>query len=74
MADVSIQLHACLNAMKNLSREKKDVVAKSKKEIADLRKEAISRGMVTLQQDGIIKVLEGITTIEEVERVVGTLR
>jgi len=39
MADVSIQLHACLNAMKNLSREKKDIVAKSKKEIADLRKE-----------------------------------
>lgn len=38
--------------------------------IAALRNLAIKRGMVTIQQDGIIKVLEGITTIEEVERIV----
>jgi type II secretory ATPase GspE/PulE/Tfp pilus assembly ATPase PilB-like protein len=31
---------------------------------------AVKKGMVTMYQDGILKVLEGITTIEEVERVV----
>jgi type IV pilus assembly protein PilB len=35
----------------------------------DLRKEAIRGGMTTLYDDGIRKVLEGITTIEEVFRV-----
>jgi type II secretory ATPase GspE/PulE/Tfp pilus assembly ATPase PilB-like protein len=39
--------------------------------IASFRKEAIKRGMVTLYQDGLIKVLEGVTTIEEVERITG---
>jgi len=37
--------------------------------IAALRKKAIKRGMTTMRQDGFIKVLEGITTIKEVERV-----
>jgi type II secretory ATPase GspE/PulE/Tfp pilus assembly ATPase PilB-like protein len=37
--------------------------------IASFKKEAIKRGMVTLYQDGLIKVLEGVTTIEEVERI-----
>jgi type IV pilus assembly protein PilB len=35
-------------------------------EVEDL---AIKQGMLTMAQDGILKVLEGITTIEEVERV-----
>jgi type IV pilus assembly protein PilB len=35
----------------------------------DLRKEAIKNGMSTLYDDGIRKVLEGITTVEEVFRV-----
>ena len=39
--------------------------------IAGLRKEAIKKGMVTMYQDGLIKVLEGITTLEEVKRVTG---
>ncbi len=39
--------------------------------IAALRKKAIQKGMVPMQQDGFFKVLEGITTIEEVERVMG---
>ena len=34
---------------------------------------AIKRGLITLQQDGIDKVLAGITTIEEVLRVTRTL-
>jgi type IV pilus assembly protein PilB len=35
----------------------------------DLRKEAVKGGMSTLYDDGIRKVLEGITTIEEIFRV-----
>ena len=35
----------------------------------DLRKEAVKGGMTTLYDDGIRKVLEGITTIDEVFRV-----
>jgi len=30
---------------------------------------AIKKGMITVYQDGLIKVLEGLTTIEEIERV-----
>lgn len=39
--------------------------------IAELKKLIIEKGMLTLYQDGLLKVLEGITTIEEVERVIG---
>jgi type IV pilus assembly protein PilB len=35
----------------------------------DIRKTAVSQGMHTLYQDGIVKALKGITTIEEVFRV-----
>jgi type IV pilus assembly protein PilB len=35
------------------------------------REEAIKKGMVTMYQDGLIKVLEGTTTMEEVERATG---
>ena len=39
--------------------------------ISALREKAIKKGMLTMHQDGMIKVLEGITTIGEVERVTG---
>lgn len=39
--------------------------------IAALRKKATKEGMVTMKQDGLIKVLQGITTLEEIERVTG---
>ena len=39
--------------------------------IMELRELAIKKGMVLMHEDGIIKVLEGITTLEEVERVTG---
>ncbi len=37
----------------------------------DLNKKAIEKDMTTIKQDGFIKVLQGITTLEEIERVVG---
>jgi len=36
---------------------------------ATIRRDATSRGMPTLRDDGTRKVLEGLTTIEEVMRV-----
>ena len=39
--------------------------------IVAMRELAIKKGMVLMKGDGLIKVLEGITTIEEVERVSG---
>jgi len=52
----------------NLSNEIKELVAKkaSGTEIGQL---AIQQGMVTLKQDGILKAIDGLTTIEEVWRV-----
>jgi len=38
--------------------------------ISALKEMIVRKGMITMYQDGLIKVLEGITTIEEVERVV----
>lgn len=34
----------------------------------DIQEQAISEGMVTMQTDGLIKSLRGVTTIEEVLR------
>ena len=39
--------------------------------IAALREKITKKGMITIYQDGLIKVLKGITTMEEVERVTG---
>lgn len=36
---------------------------------ADIEKQAVLEGMMTMKQDGYLKVLEGITTMEEVLRV-----
>ncbi len=33
---------------------------------SDIKEQAIKEGMVTMQQDGILKALDGVTTIEEV--------
>jgi type II secretory ATPase GspE/PulE/Tfp pilus assembly ATPase PilB-like protein len=35
----------------------------------DIRKQAIEDGMITMTQDGILRAMEGATTIEEVFRV-----
>jgi type IV pilus assembly protein PilB len=39
----------------------------------EIKKAAQEAGMITLRQDGLIKALEGLTTIDEVERVTGEL-
>lgn len=39
---------------------------------SELKKQAIAEGMVTMVQDGLIKALKGITTVDEVMRVTTT--
>ncbi|MDI6882930.1 MAG: GspE/PulE family protein [Patescibacteria group bacterium] len=39
--------------------------------VSDLRTLAKKKGMITLKEDGLIKFLKGITTLEEIERVIG---
>lgn len=39
--------------------------------ISDVQDLAVKKGMVTLLQDGLLKVVEGITSLEEVLRVIG---
>jgi general secretion pathway protein E len=39
--------------------------------IVAMRDLAVKKGMILMNQDGLIKVLEGTTTIEEIERVAG---
>jgi type IV pilus assembly protein PilB len=36
---------------------------------ADIQRMAVAQGMVTMRQDGYLKVLQGLTTIDEVNRV-----
>lgn len=37
--------------------------------IVDLKEKAVSKGMVPMRLDGVLKVIEGTTTLEEIERV-----
>jgi type II secretory ATPase GspE/PulE/Tfp pilus assembly ATPase PilB-like protein len=41
----------------------------SRSAASEIEKEAKEEGMITLKQDGYLKVLEGVTTIEEILRV-----
>lgn len=53
-----------------MTDELRSIIA-AKRSTSELKKAAIETGMKTLQQDGIRKALEGITTLEEVMRVAG---
>jgi len=46
----------------------KDLIFRSPS-ISELKKAAQKQGMVEMRQDGLIKVLRGITTIEEIDRI-----
>lgn len=49
--------------------EKISKLVVSKASASDIEKQAMEEGMLTMKQDGYVKVLEGTTTIEEVKRV-----
>ena len=50
--------------------ELENFIAKSPS-IVELREKAVAKGMASMKQDGIIKVLQGITDLEEIEKVAG---
>ena len=52
----------------SMTSEIEDLVL-SKKSAGDIFKSAVNSGMITMRQDGFIKALKGITTIDEVLRV-----
>lgn len=39
--------------------------------VSDIRDQAIKQGMVTMLQDGYLKLIEGVTAVEEIRRVLG---
>jgi type IV pilus assembly protein PilB len=39
----------------------------------EIQKHAVGKGMITMQQDGVLKVISGTTTFEEVEAVTGRI-
>ena len=49
--------------------EKISSLVLEKADSGTIEKEAVNQGMITMKQDGYIKALQGITTIEEVLRV-----
>ena len=53
--------------------EEMEAVIEKRASETEIRHFAIARGMVTMQQDGIIKALCGITTLEEVAAATGQL-
>lgn len=49
------------------SRTMKEFIIKNKTE-SEIETLSIQEGMISLKQDGLLKILEGITTIEEIEK------
>jgi len=41
--------------------------------ILEIKKMARGQGMITMQEDGILKAMAGITDLEEVERITGKI-
>lgn len=39
--------------------------------VSDVRDQAVKQGMVTMLQDGYLKLIEGVTSLEEIRRVLG---
>lgn len=52
-----------------VTSEKINKLVLNKSSIADIHKQAVAEGMITMTQDGMIKALEGITSLEEIMRV-----
>ena len=51
-----------------MTKEMEELITK-KPTISEVQDLAVKQGMLTMPQDGFLKVIEGITTMEEVERV-----
>ena len=56
-----------------INDEMEDLILNSPTEIR-IKTAAKKAGFVTMMQDAVIKILSGITTIEEAERILGSIR
>lgn len=61
----------CLVEMLPITLEIEELMAKDKVTAHQIQEVAASQGMTTLLQDGLIKALSGITTVDEVQAVAG---
>ncbi len=52
-----------------IDSEMKEIISEHNGNEAEIQEHADKNGMITIKQDGILKVLLGLTTLEEVERV-----
>ncbi len=50
--------------------DKIEVIAIARRPASEIKTEAIKEGMVTMKQDGLLKALKGVTTVNEVLRVI----
>jgi type IV pilus assembly protein PilB len=48
-------------------------VINSSPSISEMRKVIFEEGMISMQQDGLLRVIEGITTLKELERITGPI-
>ncbi|MDD5430977.1 MAG: GspE/PulE family protein [Candidatus Pacebacteria bacterium] len=55
-----------------ISKELEALMIKGGGEI-EIQKFALDQGMVTMQQDGVLKVISGITTFEEIKKITGPI-
>ena len=53
----------------DIDDEMHTIIADKKGQENDVRDQAVKQGMLTMKQDGILKVLQGTTTLSEIERV-----
>ncbi len=53
-----------------IDKEMEKVIIKTPS-VVDIYETAVKRGMITMKQDGIFKILKKITTLDEVEKVLG---
>jgi type IV pilus assembly protein PilB len=51
-----------------IDRRIQEIISEKRECETDIRDEAARRKMITIRQDGLLKVLKGITTISEIER------
>jgi type IV pilus assembly protein PilB len=52
-----------------ITNRAKEIITEKQGIETEIAKEAAAQGMVTLKQDGLLKVLSGLTTLAEIERV-----
>jgi type IV pilus assembly protein PilB len=52
-----------------VDEEMRSIISDQKGNEEEVRKAAVRQGMCTMKQDGILKALKGLTTLQEVERV-----